>query len=140
MEHEYTGGCLCGSFRFRFSGDAAFSINCHCRDCQRATGGCFASVFAIPKVRLTMEGDYHFHTMRGGSGGEISRGFCPHCGSRAVSKLDKFPDHYLVYGVSLDDPTWHKPTVDIWTSSAQAWDCMDPLLPKFEKGIVRSPG
>jgi hypothetical protein len=85
-----------------------------------------------------MEGEYSFFTMSGGSGGEVSRGFCPKCGSRAVSKLDKFPDFYLVYGASLDDPSWHKPTADIWTSSAQHWDCMDVQLPKFEWGMVRS--
>ncbi|HEY1266828.1 MAG TPA: hypothetical protein VGH16_06190 [Candidatus Binatia bacterium] len=34
---------------------------------------------------------------------------------------------------SLDDPSWFKPMADIWTSSAQPWDHMNPNLPKFPK-------
>jgi len=34
---------------------------------------------------------------------------------------------------SLDDPSIFKPGMDIYTSSAQAWDHMDPALPKFPK-------
>ncbi len=138
MEDERTGGCLCGAFRYRFTGDAVFSVNCHCRDCQRATGAGHASLFAVPKEKLVMEGDYRFFNKPGESGGEVSRSFCPHCGSRAVSKLDKYPSLYLVYGASLDDPSWHKPTANLWTSSAQEWDCMDPKLPKFERSMVRA--
>ncbi len=32
---------------------------------------------------------------------------------------------------SLDDPSLFKPTMDIFTDSAQPWDHMDPDLPKF---------
>ena len=34
---------------------------------------------------------------------------------------------------SLDDPSSHKPTMDIYTVSAQPWDHMNPLLPKVPK-------
>ena len=32
---------------------------------------------------------------------------------------------------SLDDPSWHRPAVDIFTKSAQPWDYMNPELPKY---------
>jgi hypothetical protein len=32
---------------------------------------------------------------------------------------------------SLDEPSWFKPMIDIWTASAQPWTKMDPALPKF---------
>jgi hypothetical protein len=35
---------------------------------------------------------------------------------------------------SLDDPSWYKPAMDIFTASAQPWDYMNPELPKFPKG------
>jgi len=34
---------------------------------------------------------------------------------------------------SLDDPTIYKPGMDIYTSSAQPWDHMNPALPKIPK-------
>jgi hypothetical protein len=32
---------------------------------------------------------------------------------------------------SLDDPSIFKPAMDIFASSAQPWDHMNPALPKF---------
>ena len=29
------------------------------------------------------------------------------------------------------DPSWHRPAMDIFTASAQAWDYMNPDLLKF---------
>jgi hypothetical protein len=34
---------------------------------------------------------------------------------------------------SLDDPSWFRPQMQIFTSEAQPWDQMDPALPKYEK-------
>ena len=34
----YSGGCLCGKLRYATDAGVAFGGNCHCRDCQRATG------------------------------------------------------------------------------------------------------
>jgi len=133
MQSEQNGRCLCGSFQYRFKAYAVLSFNCYCRDCQRATGSAFASVFAVPKNSLTMTGDYRFFAKRGESGAEVSRGFCPNCGSRAISTAEKLTAYFLVYGASLDDPSWHKPAMDSWTASAQPWDCMDPTLPKYER-------
>jgi hypothetical protein len=39
----------------------------------------------------------------------------------------------VIQATSLDDPTIFKPGMDIYTSSAQPWDHMDPALPKFPK-------
>jgi hypothetical protein len=39
----------------------------------------------------------------------------------------------VIVASSLDDPSIFKPAMDIFTSSAQPWDHMDPALPKFTK-------
>lgn len=132
MLSEQTGGCLCGSFRYSFTADPIFSFSCHCRDCQRATGSVCATAFAISKNSLRMTGEWKFFSKLGDKGSEVNRGFCPNCGSRAVSTVTDRPDIYLVYAASLDDPSWFRPEMDIYTSSALPWDCMDPAIPKFE--------
>ena len=40
----------------------------------------------------------------------------------------------VIQAGSLDDPSGHQPTMDLFLSSAQPWDFMNPALPKFEKG------
>jgi hypothetical protein len=61
------------------------------------------------------------------------RAFCPNCGSRVFSLPPFAPDLMVLYATSLDDPSIFKPAMDIFTSSAQPWDFMDPSLPKFPK-------
>jgi len=39
----------------------------------------------------------------------------------------------MITAGSLDDPSLYKPTLDIFTSSAQPWDHMHPALAKFPK-------
>ena len=134
MQNEQSGGCLCGEVRYTFKADPALSFSCHCRDCQRATGSVCASAFAVPKSSLQLSGEYKYFNKLCDDGREVSRGFCPICGSRVVSMLEAFPDVYLVYGASLDDPSWFRPAMNIFTASALPWDCMDPALPKFERG------
>jgi hypothetical protein len=34
---------------------------------------------------------------------------------------------------SLDDPSWFRPQMDIFTCDAQPWDQMDPAISKYEK-------
>lgn len=33
-----TGGCLCGTVRYRVRGAAAYDTFCHCINCQKITG------------------------------------------------------------------------------------------------------
>jgi hypothetical protein len=79
-------------------------------------------------------GEPTYYTSRGDSGGDISRGFCAACGSPVVTRLSRMPDLIDVPAGSLDDSTWHKPAIDMYTSSAQPWDYMNPDLPKFPAG------
>jgi hypothetical protein len=39
----------------------------------------------------------------------------------------------MITAASLDDPSQYMPQMDIYISSAQSWDHMNPALPKFAK-------
>jgi len=39
MERE--GGCACGATRYKLTASPLIVHACHCRDCQRLTGGAF---------------------------------------------------------------------------------------------------
>jgi hypothetical protein len=134
---KITGGCACGAVRYEIAADPVFMLNCHCRDCQRATGSGFAPVFVAPRNAVRIAGELRYFKVTGESGKYVERGFCPVCGSRILGNLERFPDIVGFLAGSLDDPSLHKPMMDIFTSSAHSWDHMAPDIQKFAKN---SPG
>lgn len=132
MQTKFTGGCLCKAVRYECSAEPIAMGNCHCRDCQQATGSAYASVLLVPQSALTITGEVKYYDVIGDSGGIVGRGFCPNCGSRLFSK-PPIPELMGITAGSLDDPSWFRPAMDLYTTSAQPWDYMNPDLPKFAK-------
>ena len=66
-------------------------------------------------------------------GWQTQTGFCAQCGSRLTGAESDQPSQVVgVVAGSLDDPSWFRPQMDIFTSEAQPWDQMDPAIPKYE--------
>ena len=133
MATIFTGGCLCGAVRYECTAEAIFMGNCHCRDCQKASGGAYEPVIGIPLPALRIAGNVKYHEVKGDSGNTLSRGFCPECGSRLFGKTSAMTELAMITAGSLDNPNQYTPQMDIFTSSAQPWDHMNPALPKFPK-------
>ena len=129
----FSGGCQCGTGRYECAVEAVFTGNCHCRDCQKATGGAYVPVLAVPADALKITGDVKYYDSRADSGHTFSRGFCANCGGRLFGKSSGMPAIIAITAGSLDDPSRFKPATDFYTSSAQPWDHMNPQLPKFPK-------
>lgn len=131
MAARLVGGCLCGAVRYESAAEPAISLNCHCRDCQKASGGaCTASLF-VPVDSLIVTGRVKYYERMGDSGQAISRGFCPECGSALFGKPAVMPHLVSIRPGTLDDPSIFRPALDMYSASAQPWDLMDPALPKF---------
>ena len=116
-----TGGCACGAVRYTAASAPLAMTNCHCRDCQRASGSAFSAFVVIPKDAVQVEGEVRYHAMTGESGGTIERGFCPACGSPIATRFARLPRMLGLMAGSLDDPSLYRPTLDVFTESAQAW-------------------
>jgi hypothetical protein len=132
MKTPFTGGCMCGAIRYECSTEPIIMGNCHCRDCQRATGTAFAAAMLVPRNAVTIAGDVKYYDVTGDSGSIVSRGFCPTCGSRLFSK-PPIPELMGIMAGSLDAPSEFQPGMDCYTVSAQPWDYLNPDLPKFDK-------
>lgn len=130
MAQTFSGGCACGAVRYRSQAEPAVMVNCHCRDCQQASGGPYAAVLVLPRAGTELKGELRYHKIVGNSGKAVERGFCPNCGSQVTLKLERMPDMIAVQAASLDDPSLYRPAMDIFTGSAQPWDHMDPALQK----------
>ena len=134
MKLPLTGGCMCGAIRYECSAEPILTANCHCRDCQRATGSAFISGFLVPSQSVAIAGEIKYYDTTGDSGQVISRGFCPTCGSRLFGKRAA-GDLLSITAVSLDDPSWFRPAMNCYTASAQPWDYLNPDLPEFLKSL-----
>jgi hypothetical protein len=131
----FTGGCSCGAIRYECTAQPIMMLKCHCRDCQRVTGGGFAAAVLVPaeSFRVT-RGQLRYHFTSSIARGKHKRGFCPECGSRVTG--GEFEGQSQSVGVlagSLDDPSWFRPQMDIFASDAQPWDEMNPAVPKFHQ-------
>lgn len=131
MTTPFTGGCRCGAVRYECSAEPVMAGNCHCRLCQQVSGSAFTANVAVPKDALRIKGDVKYHEAKADSGNTVSLGFCPICGAPVVGKSSGMPDLMMLRAGSLDDPSWYQPGMEIYTSSAQPWDHMNPDLPKF---------
>ena len=133
MATNYTGGCQCGAVRYECNADAIFMGNCHCRDCQKASGSGYEAAIGVPAPALKITGNVKYHDVKADSGNMVSRGFCPNCGSRLFGKSSGMAQLAVIMAGSLDDPKQFQPGMDVYTSSAQPWDHMNPGLPKLPK-------
>ena len=132
MAVPFTGGCACGAIRYECTAEPLYMGNCHCRDCQRATGSAYfpAVGMAATAVRL-LTGTPAVYEKLADSGHTMRRMFCGQCGAPVFLTNSARSNLVVLYAGSVDDPSWIRPTRDIYTASAQPWDHLDPTLPKF---------
>jgi hypothetical protein len=130
MAQKLSGGCACGAIHYECSADPVLMLNCHCRDCQQASGSAYAAIVVLPKSAVQISGEPRYHKVVGQAGKAIERGFCPNCGSQVTVKLERLPNILGLQAGSLVDPSIYRPAMDVFTVSAQPWDHMDPTVQK----------
>ena len=128
-----TGGCLCGKIRYSADTEPRFVGVCHCHDCQKFTGSAFAAIIALPKSAFRMTGNPKGFTKRGDSGKPIARLFCPECGASVMDEAEAMPGIVMIAAGTLDDPSWVKPTTQIYCASAQPWVQLGGDMKRFDK-------
>jgi len=129
---KISGSCTCGAITYECSTDPVMQGNCHCRECQRMTGSAYSATMFFPEQSVRINGDVKYFIRTGDSGSEVSRGFCPACGTQLFGKPGIMKGLIGVRAGTLDDPNNYHPAVDLFTRSAASWDHMNPSIPKFE--------
>lgn len=129
----FEGGCACKAVRYRVSADPIAVMNCHCRACQYASGGGYATAVVVPPGSFEIvKGVPKGYASVGDSGAPVTRYFCAECGSPIYSQPQSRPIH-VVKAASMDDPSGLKVMGALYTSEAQPWAHVDPGKPRFEK-------
>ena len=101
MSIEKEGGCNCGRVRYHAKVDPAEAYLCHCRMCQKATGGVSIAFVNLPKKDMQWTGskpDYY------ASSPIARRPFCAACGTPLGFEFNEGDNMDLTVG-SFDEPS-----------------------------------
>ena len=94
------GGCQCGAVRYALYVAPQNSHVCHCRMCQRATGGLFAALAGAPKSAFAWtKGEPAFFA----SSNIAKRGYCRDCGTPLSFSYDLPEARFYVTIGSMDE-------------------------------------
>ena len=129
---ELTGGCACGSARYKLKTAPMFVHACHCTDCQRATGSAFLINMIIHSDDLVIEGPISKATLETSTGAGRDVHYCSECATNLWTKYH-FIDLPLlaVSSGTLDTPNNIKPLAHMFTRSKQPWMVLDNETPQF---------
>ncbi len=134
MDKPIEGGCACGAVRYLCDAEPVVMFKCHCKDCQRASGGGFNAAMMVPiKDFKFTKGTPVYYSVPSTRGGENTRSFCGVCGSRLTGGQRGHLWPFIgITASSLDDPSRYKPQMHFFVSQAQAWDVINDDLPKHD--------
>ncbi|MEY4549411.1 MAG: hypothetical protein RL685_5606 [Pseudomonadota bacterium] len=130
-----TGGCSCGRVRYEAGGDPLFSVVCHCKDCQKASGAVGVPVMGVSRAAFQVSGEPKAYAQTGGSGSQAIRHFCPDCGSLLFGTPAVIPDVVTIYVGSLDHPELFAPDHVIFTRDRPEWANRLGTLREYHAGV-----
>src|SRR5258706_10990802 len=127
------GGCACGAVRYRLTSHPMIVHCCHCRDCQRQTGGAFAVNALIETDRIELLGGEPVAiSMPTDSGRPHDIYRCPACETAVWSDYGRRRVLRFVRATTLDEPDALPPDVHIFTRSKLPWVGLPPQVPAFD--------
>ncbi len=128
------GGCYCGAVRYKAEGDAVFSAQCHCRECQYLTGGSPNMFMAVPKSGFEYTQGEPSAFTRTDIENPVTREFCGNCGTHLLTRANAMPDAVILKVGSMDDPGQYPgPQVAIFCVDKQTFHAVPAGVPEFER-------
>jgi len=128
-----TGGCYCGAIRYRSEGEPILQAQCHCRECQYATGG-------SPNVFIALPADGFHYTQgqpksfrRTDLENPVTREFCAERGTHLLTRAPGLPQAVILKVGTLDDPSGFAPQLALFTVDKQPFHHLPEGLPAFER-------
>jgi hypothetical protein len=121
------GSCLCGAIRYSVSQPIAELRQCHCTNCQKASGAAGSVNAMIPSAAFKLvQGKPKRYSAVADSGRLLHRFFCGECGSPLYSQRDATPENMALRAGTLESPPQMRIVANIWTKSARPWAHIDP--------------
>ena len=114
---ELTGGCLCGTIRYRAAGEL-WVAHCHCESCRRATGAPLTTYagFAAADFAWTAGEPVAYASSPG-----AVRTFCGRCGTSLTYQGERWPGEMHVLVATLDRPEAVTPQGEAFAEERLPW-------------------
>ena len=126
------GGCQCRAVRYRITAPPLGVYNCHCRDCQRSSGGTHTMSMLMKRENVELlQGKLVGFDKRADSGRVVRMLGCAECGTKVWNEPQSFTAMIVVRPGTLDDMSWAVPVGNIWTASKAPWVKIDETLVNF---------
>ena len=120
------GGCQCGAVRYEISAAPIDANYCHCRMCQRATGGPFAAYATVAREAFSWT---HGQASYFESSSVAKRGFCSKCGTPLTFEYAASKNVSFTIG-SFEEPDAIPPASHLGCESQVSWLHIADDLPK----------
>ncbi|AJY46385.1 GFA family protein [Martelella endophytica] len=130
-----TGRCLCGEARYRVEDAFAYAANCHCRNCQRATGSAFKPFAGIESEKFAIEADAPLFFYGDATTHDAH---CSRCGSLLYSRVREGAYIHVTMG-TLDEPPSITPSEHIFVTSKAPWHQISDDLPQYAGHVFEGP-
>ena len=118
MTRTMTGGCQCRRVRYSVAIHDDEAYLCHCRMCQRATGGVSIAFKSVKRAEVTWDGEPDWYA----SSPIARRPFCRDCGTPLGFAFNEGSDKMDLTVGSFDEPGGFRPVHHFGAESIhEAW-------------------
>ncbi len=130
---KITGHCLCGQAAFEADGDIKVVANCHCDDCQRATGAAYATMVFMMSDDVKTSGEVGAYEHKSDAGNTLTKNFCQTCGSQVWGSNTARAGMLALRAGAINEQELITPGVNVFCSSAIPSTPKDEHLKAFDK-------
>jgi hypothetical protein len=136
---ERNGGCVCGSIRFKATGEPLRVTLCHCTWCQRRTGTAFGTEVVFEEAQVAISGSEvgRYRHRSDESGRWLDIEFCRRCGANLGFTLEAAPGLRTLPAGAFDDPSWIRPEDitfrHVFLRSRRSWSDLSPRVEQYER-------
>lgn len=128
------GGCYCGAVRYRAEGEPIIKAQCHCRECQYASGGSPNVTMGMPEATFAYTKGAPKGFKRKDLPTPVTREFCGDCGTHLGTKAPALPGVILLKVGTFDQPSaFGMPQMAIFMCDKQEFHRVPEGVPTYDK-------
>ena len=113
----FNGSCLCGSVNYKSNSDPLVIQNCHCDQCRKATGSVYLTNLFIKEENFEITGEVNNYTHLSDAGNNMTKYFCPNCGSQVFGKNSGRPGIITIRAGTVNEKDIIKPIRNLFLKS-----------------------
>ncbi len=125
--------CQCGEITAKIAGTGT-GVMCHCKACQRRSGGPFGMMMYFDADAVEISGDPTEFTRSADSGNQVTTGFCSVCGSTMYLRTAMHPDGIGIAVGAIEGSNSAPPVRSVFEENRHGWVKVPTTSQSFPRG------